>query len=180
MRWTAAVMDFWFKDLTPEQWFGGDATVDAAVKLRFHALHDELKYALPSLHVLDAEGHLAAVIVFDQFARNMYRGTANAFCTDSLARALVEHALDHKLDEPLTVVQRQFLYMPFMHSENADFQHRSVALFSSLEQDVALNFARQHQDVIKRFGRFPQRNAALGRTSTAAEQEFLATTDYVW
>jgi uncharacterized protein (DUF924 family) len=180
MQWTKAVIDFWFKELTPEQWFGGGAALDAAIKLRFSACHEELKHALPSLHALDAEGHLAAVIVFDQFPRNIFRGTKQAFETDSLARAITEHALDHELDEQLSEPQCQFLYMPLMHSEDVDLQNRSVALFSSLGLDMPLDYAKQHHDVIKQFGRFPQRNAVLGRTSTDAEQKFLATTTYKW
>jgi uncharacterized protein (DUF924 family) len=110
----------------------------------------------------------------------MFRGTAAAFGTDSLARVITEHALDHEMDQGLSIHEQQFLYMPFMHSEDAELQQRSVTLFTALGDANPLDFARQHKEVIDRFGRFPQRNAVLGRTSTAAEQTFLDTTHYRW
>jgi uncharacterized protein (DUF924 family) len=180
MTWQHDVHTFWFQELSPEEWFTGGPALDEKIRARFGALYEELKHALPSVHRLDAKGQVAAVIIFDQFPRNMFRGSAAAFATDSLARVLTEHALDHDMDEGLSVHERQFLYMPLMHSEDKELQQRALTLFTALDDANALTFAHQHKAVIDRFGRFPQRNAALGRISTAEEQAFLDTTTYTW
>ena len=180
MTWHRAVNDFWFAETPPENWFARDTAFDEQIRDRFGALHDELRRNPPAAADMDAFEHLAAVILFDQFPRNMFRGTAQAFGTDALALGYAKDAVERGLDTALAVPHRQFLYMPFMHSENREDQARSLALFTALGQAEALEYARQHADVIARFGRFPTRNAALGRVSTPEEQEFMRTTTYRW
>lgn len=180
MTWHLAVNDFWFGELTPEDWFGGGNALDEKIKQRFSGLYDEVRRDPPSPADMDAFEHVAAVILFDQFPRNMFRGTAQAFATDDLALGFSKDAVTRGLDKALDVPHRQFLLMPFMHSEDRDDQARSHALFTALDQKGPLEFARQHKDVIDRFGRFPTRNEALGRTSTPEERAFLAANPYRW
>ena len=177
MFWSAAVNDFWFQALSPQDWFAGGATLDARVMARFQNLYEVLTQHPPAPAELAGLEHLAAVIVFDQFPRNMFRGTANAFATDDLALGYTQHALQHKCDDTLAPTQKQFLYMPLMHSEDKTMQAESLARFQALGLADELKYAEQHKEVIDRFGRFPQRNAALGRASTEAERQFLATTE---
>ena len=122
-----------------------------------------------------AAGCLALIVLFDQYPRNVFRGTARAYATDAKARAVARHALDKGIDRGLNRVQRLFLYIPFQHSEDRDDQARSVALFDSLDMEMAARSAKEHFETIARFGRFPHRNAALGRASTPEEQAYLKT-----
>ena len=166
------VVHFWFDELTPEDWFGGGEKVDLAVKEHFSALYRDWSQSPPVPHT--ARQMLAQILVFDQFPRNLFRGTAQAFATDARALKISQNAIAHGLDVHLLApAQRQFLYMPLMHAEDADAQAQSVAMFEKLGNAQALDFARAHQDVIARFGRFPGRNAALGRASTPEEKAFL-------
>ncbi len=171
--WIQSVTHFWFSELGPKDWFAVNPAVDATVRARFLDLYRAMKSAPPDAARLDADGHLAAVIVFDQFPRNLFRGTAEAFATDALALRLSDDAVARGLDEGLGVHERQFLYMPHMHSEEPAVQARSVELFDSLGFPEALLAALDHKDVIDRFGRFPYRNKALGRASTPDEEAFL-------
>ncbi len=173
VSWIAAVNDFWFNELTPRDWFGGGPHIDALIRRRFAGLRDNLKQFPPSADLLDADGLVATVIVFDQFSRNLFRDSAEAYATDPLALALAVHAIGDAIDVPLGLRRRQFLYMPFMHSENPDMQARSVELFRKLGEPDLLAYAEHHKLIIDRFGRFPRRNAVLGRESTRAEQAFL-------
>jgi len=173
VSWVSAVNQFWFEDLGPNDWFGGGGRIDAAIRARFGGLRDDLKNNPPEGDQLEADGLVAAVIVFDQFSRNLFRRSPEAYATDSLALALAYRAVDRGLDEPLGLHQRQFLYMPFMHSENPEMQERSIALFRRLGAADLLGYAEHHWQVIERFGRFPHRNDVLERQSTAAEMEFL-------
>jgi uncharacterized protein (DUF924 family) len=172
MSWIEAVNHFWFDDLGPGDWFGGGPSIDAAIRERFGGLRDELKNHPPGADHLDSNGLLAAVIVYDQFSRNLFRKSSEAYATDNLALSLACWAVNGGLDAALGLHQRHFLYMPFMHSENREMQARSVALFRPLGAE-ALRYAEHHQEVIERFGRFPHRNAVLGRESSADEREFL-------
>lgn len=173
--WIDAVVHFWFDVLDHHDWFGAQQRVDDAIRKRFGALHTRLMRDPPLPAVLDAHGHLAAVIVFDQFSRNLYRDSAKAYAGDDTALELCIDAVARKMDTALDVRKRQFLYMPLMHSEDRAMQTRSVALFAGSGLAEALKYARQHCRVIHRFGRFPHRNEVLGRTSTDAEVEFLRT-----
>jgi uncharacterized protein (DUF924 family) len=173
MSWISAVNQFWFDELGADDWFAGGPRIDAAIRERFGGLRDDLKKNPPSGDKLDSNGFVAAVLVFDQFSRNLFRKSSEAYATDSLALTLASRAVNSGLDASLGLPQRQFLYMPFMHSENPQKQALSVALFRRLGVAGPLSYAEHHKEVIERFGRFPHRNADLGRMSTAAELEFL-------
>ena len=123
----------------------------------------------PERFLDDARTALAAVILFDQLPRNMFRGHADQFMTDPLALAIARAAVDRGYDHGMTKDEKTFLYMPFEHSENITDQRRAVALFTALGDDWLLGFARKHHDIIERFGRFPHRNAMLGRAPRPAE-----------
>lgn len=168
-----AVLRFWFGEVPAEKRFARDAAIDAECARRFGELRDTLVATRAEGWRDDRLPALAAVIVLDQFSRNVHRGSAEAFAADPLAREIAAQAIEAGWDRDMSVEQRQFLYMPFMHSEELVDQDRSVALFAALGDDEPLKFAYLHRDVIVRFGRFPGRNAALGRESNAAEREFL-------
>ncbi len=132
---------------------------------------EEKRENLPEAFLGSALDAVAAVILFDQFPRNMMRGHADQFSTDPLALAIARGAVDGRLDETMSPVERGFLYMPFQHSEDIADQRRSVALFTALGDEYQLGYAKKHHDVIERFGRFPHRNAILGRPPRPAEVE---------
>ncbi len=167
------VLDFWFRQSTPEQWFRKDDTFDEAIRTRFSALHARAAQGELCGWRQDAAGRLAEVIVLDQFSRNLLRGSAQSFAQDGMALVLAQEAIARGLDDDLPPEQRAFLYMPFMHSESAAIQAESVRLFTALGQANNLDYARQHQVIVERFGRFPHRNVVLGRESTPEEAEFL-------
>jgi len=172
--WVEQVTRYWFEELRPEAWFRKDARVDDAIRERFAALHDEVAQLRPA-QLATAHACLAAVIVLDQFSRNMFRGSPRSFATDPLALTISQHAIAVGLDQQLTQQQRWFLYMPFQHSEDRAVQARSIELFTQLNDPENLGYAHQHKEVIDRFGRFPHRNEVLGRVSTPEEIEFVAT-----
>ena len=166
--WRADILKFWF-GLDRQQWWKSDPALDHQIKERFLKLWTE-KRQLPAESFLDDPlSALAAVILFDQMPRNMFRGDAEQFATDHLALAVARKAVDSGFDEELEPQERGFLYMPFQHSENLDDQNRSLLLFTRLGDDDQLGFARKHHDVIARFGRFPHRNLMLGRAPRADE-----------
>jgi uncharacterized protein (DUF924 family) len=166
--WSDTVLDYWFS-LAPEQWWRADDARDADIRERFEALWTEQKERTADsfLHVPDDA--LAAVILFDQFPRNMYRGHARSYATDHLALAIAKGAVERGYDDALTKDERTFLYMPFQHSENSEDQQRSLGLFAALDDPELFRFARLHHDIIGRFGRFPHRNLVLGREPRADE-----------
>lgn len=170
--WVEDVLRFWFTELQPKDWFSGSVDVDRACRSRFSQLYGALQASplLPSS--LDARGLLAGVIVFDQFPRNLFRQSAAAYATDARALELARHAVATGKDRALKEQERYFLYMPFMHSEDRAMQAESMRLFAALGGDGA-KWARHHHDIVARFGRFPHRNALLGRASTPEEIEFL-------
>jgi uncharacterized protein (DUF924 family) len=186
------VLDFWFGDARTDPtrarersatWFGSNPAFDEEIATRFGPLYDAA--AAGRLHdwTHDGESIAALVLVLDQFPRNMFRGTAKAFATDERARAAAERAVDRGWDRRLPLVVRSFLYLPFEHAEELAAQERSVALGAQLVaeappgwrelMEVHERYAVSHRAVIERFGRFPHRNAALGRTSTAEEAAYL-------
>jgi uncharacterized protein (DUF924 family) len=171
--WQREVLQFWFDELTSDDWFKVGKETDDLIRNRFAGLHAELRGAIPTEAFLEPDAALAAVIIFDQFSRNMFRGTADAFATDRLAVAVAANALANKFDERLPQERKHFLYMPFMHSEVLADQKRCVALFEALGGD-GVKYAIEHRDIIERFGRFPHRNPALGRETTDEERAFLA------
>lgn len=173
--WPAAVLRFWYRELSPPQWFRKDAAVDAAIVARFGALWSDMSTLPPEQLAADAKGALAAVIVLDQFPRNMFRGSAKAFTSDDLALSVAERTIALGWDRLLRRDERVFLYLPYEHCEDRAMQARSVELMSRLGNAEWTRYAHAHKDVIDRFGRFPHRNAPLGRVSTAEEATYLAT-----
>ena len=171
--WIGEVLDFWFRELSPDAWFRKGTTVDRAIRNRFLPLYDKLAASAPEDLSASAERALAAVIVLDQFPRNMFRDTPEAFATDELALSVAKAAIAHRLDQELPRVRRIFLYLPFEHSEELADQVRCIELTERLGEAEYARYARLHHDVIARFGRFPHRNALLGRTSTPEEEAFL-------
>ena len=169
----AEVLAFWFEELRPEQWFEKDEALDRIVRTRFGALYRRLATNLAPDWRQTAKGCLAAVIVLDQFPRQLYRDDARAFATDEAALAIASLAIERCFDRVLSPAMRKFLYMPFQHSEDADAQARSVALFATIDDAETVAYAWRHKEVIDRFGRYPHRNAALGRASTEEELAFL-------
>jgi uncharacterized protein (DUF924 family) len=160
--WAGELLDFWFS-LKPERWWRADAQLDEHCRERFLALWEEQSGRPVSTFLGSPEEALAAVILFDQVPRNMFRGQADQFATDHMALSVARAALDLGYDAQVQPPRRGFFYMPFQHSEDLDDQRRSVVLFTALGDDDQLGFARKHFEVIERFGRFPHRNAILGR-----------------
>jgi uncharacterized protein (DUF924 family) len=166
--WIGEVVRFWFGQ-PDERWWKADPVFDEEVRERFERLWSE-KRRLPAHCFLDHPlTALAAVVLFDQFPRNMFRGHAEQFATDHLALAVARAAVEKGLDDRLEPRERGILYMPFQHSERLADQNRSVQLFTKLGNEFQLGFAKKHHDVIARFGRFPHRNAMLGRAPRADE-----------
>lgn len=172
--WAAQLLRFWFDEHGESDWFGGGPEFDADVTARFAGWRDKLRSNPVEAFTGDADTALAAIILFDQVARNAYRGTAEAFATDHIALAIAEAAVEQGLDAGLAKDQRLFLYLPYEHSENLEDQRESVRLISSLGDQRLLQFALDHQDMIERFGRFPHRNKALGRANRDGEAEAVA------
>ncbi|MGN6468337.1 MAG: DUF924 family protein [Rhizobiaceae bacterium] len=172
-NWVEDILSFWFGELSEDDWFTRKDATDAKISARFEPLYREIRTKVPPAAFEEPRAALAAVIALDQFPRNMFRGRAEAFATDDLAIDIARKALARKLDEKLSEAEKQFLYMPFMHSEIMADQERSVALFR--EQDAGKNekYAIEHRDIVGKFGRFPHRNKVLGRESTPAERIFL-------
>jgi uncharacterized protein (DUF924 family) len=166
--WRADVLKFWF-GLTYDEWWKGGPELDHRIRQGFLKLWTA-KRRLPVERFLgDPLTALAAAILFDQLPRNMFRGHADQFATDHLALAIAKGAVNMGFDKELEPQERGFLYMPFQHSEDLNDQNRSVLLFTQLGDEDQLGYARKHHDVIARFGRFPHRNAILGRAPRADE-----------
>jgi uncharacterized protein (DUF924 family) len=166
------VVAFW-QAVGPEKWFEKDDALDAAVRERFLATYEDAAAGRLTDWEKSPEGTLALLIVLDQFPRNMFRGSARTFAADAQARALADRALARGFDRKVDPALRTFFYLPFMHSETLPDQERCVALYRALGDAESLRYAEDHADIIRRFGRFPHRNAVLGRTTTAQEQAFL-------
>jgi len=170
MAWQDEVLAYWF-GLSRDQWWKADPALDSDMRERFLPLWEKARENVPEAFLGSARDAIAAVILFDQFPRNMLRGHADQFSTDPLALAIAGGAVDRGLDKAMSPDERGFLYMPFQHSEAIDDQRRSLALFTALGDDYQLGFAKKHHDVIARFGRFPHRNSILGRPPRPAEVE---------
>jgi len=168
------VIEYWFGELTPEDWFSGAKEVDKEIIRRFGELHGKVaanefwKYRVQPLSLL------AEVLVLDQFSRQLYRGSGQAYVYDGQALALAQQAIAGGFDNDFSQVQKQFLYMPFMHSESKVIHVEAMPLFESLGDKESLKFEKIHKDIIDRFGRYPHRNERLGRASTKEELEYLA------
>ncbi|PZP91850.1 MAG: DUF924 domain-containing protein [Variovorax paradoxus] len=168
----AAVVQFW-RDAGPARWFAKDAAFDRAFRERFHDLHFAAAARRCDAWVATAEGALALLLLLDQYPRNSFRGTGHMYATDPLARMFCRQALDAGLDRQVPQDLRLFFYLPLSHSEDMPDQQRALALNRALGEPFA-SHAQGHLDIVARFGRFPHRNAMLGRETTAAEQAFLA------
>jgi uncharacterized protein (DUF924 family) len=168
MAWQDEVLTFWF-GLAPDLWWKADPALDETIRERFGKLWEEKRENVPEAFLGSAGDALAAVILFDQFPRNMFRGHADQYSTDELARAAAKGAVERGFDTEVPPERRGFFYMPFQHSERLEDQQRSLLLFTALGDARQLDYARKHHDVIARFGRFPHRNAVLGRSPRPEE-----------
>ena len=168
-----AILHFWFEELTAKQHFVKDAALDESIRARFgDTLEAAARCELFAWRATN-EGRLAEIIVLDQFSRNVYRDTPRAFAQDALALVLAQELVAIAQDRILPEAQRVFAYMPYMHSESVLVHTQAVALFTQLGIQDNLNFELRHKAITDRFGRYPHRNAILGRTSRAEELAFL-------
>jgi uncharacterized protein (DUF924 family) len=176
------ILRFWFGEgadygKVRKRWFAKDAAFDASVTKDYQKLHQEMLEGAHREWLDEPHSCLARILVLDQFPRHIYRGSADAFSTDALALAAAKHLVDQGWDQELLPVERMFAYLPFQHSESLADQERALALYEPLrafpETADTERYAVAHRDIIRRFGRFPHRNAALGRASTREEVEFL-------
>lgn len=172
------ILHFWFEESEPRQWFQVSDSFDAQIRDRFLVTYTMATEGLCDGWAGDAAGCLALCVLLDQFPRNMFRGLAAAFSTDAKALSVAKMALICGYDQMMEPLRRRFLYLPFEHSEDLADQQRSVRLFEAMKQDdpTGYEYALRHLRVIERFGRFPHRNAVLGRTSTSEEANFLQET----
>jgi len=168
----ADAVAFWFA-ADPKCWFTKDEAFDAAIRERFLALHEEAAAGKLDACEEAPEDSLALLILLDQFPRNMFRGSARSFATDRQALAVAKASIARGFDQAMPMPQRQFFYLPLMHSEELADQERCVTLYRALGDADLLKWAELHADIIRRFGRFPHRNALLGRATTPEEQAFL-------
>lgn len=167
------ILDFWFEELTAKQHFVKDAALDAFMRSRFgHTLEAAARCELWAWRTTP-QGRLAEILVLDQFSRNIFRDTPRAFAQDALALVLAQELVAGRQDHGLPAAQRVFAYMPYMHSESPLVHAQAVALFSQPGMEGNLSFELRHQTIIERFGRYPHRNAILGRHSSADELAFL-------
>lgn len=167
------ILSFWFDELLPEQQFKPDEAIDQEIGQRFGDLHAMLAQNVPAQWRCDARSILAAIIVLDQFSRNLFRDDARAFAQDEAALALTKAAIADGMDKDLDRNGRQFLYMPLMHSEEIEDVELCAGLMAASDIDQGLEFGNRHVAVIARFGRYPARNKAMGRETTPGEAEFL-------
>ena len=168
------VLSFWFEEIERANWFRKDLAFDALIVSRFSELHAQAKRCELYQWRTSPQGRLAEIIVLDQFSRNMFRGKATSFSSDSLALALAQVAIAVKADQQLNPVEKSFLYMPFMHSESPVIHATALHLYQQEGLENNLNFEIRHKDIIDQFGRYPHRNEILGRESSAEELEFLS------
>lgn len=169
------VLDFWFSPEMQPYWFQKSEDIDRQIIQLFSETYEAAHGGRLDHWLGSAEDALALAITLDQFPRNMFRGSGRSFESNDMALRAAGIALERGYDQQIDADRRQFFYLPFMHSEDLDDQERSVRLYEALGNDFALGFAREHRDIVARFGRFPHRNEALGRQTTAEEAEFLKT-----
>lgn len=168
------VLEFWFEELDPKQWFNSTEELDQKIYRRFGELHDAAaKGELESWRVTP-EGSLAEIILLDQFSRNIYRGKPDAFANDLAALVLAQEAIRKGFHSKLETFKRSFIYMPFMHSESLVVHKKALRLFNEPGLEDNFDYEIKHKNIIERFGRYPHRNKILGRDSTAEEIEFLS------
>jgi uncharacterized protein (DUF924 family) len=168
----AEILAFW-REAGRDRWYKRDDGFDAEVRRRYFDLWRKAASGELSSWEMSDDGALALTIVLDQFPRNLFRGDAQAYSTDAKAREVARGAIDRGADERIDALLREFLYLPFMHSEEIADQLHCVALFGNTSNAENLEYAKLHADIIHRFGRFPHRNHVLGRATTSEEQAFL-------
>ncbi len=167
------IINFWFEETTPEQHFKKDDVFDQLIREKFFSVYENIVDTNAADYRADANSYLAAILVLDQFSRNMFRGDAKSFAADELALQLAAEAIDKGYDLALPVEQRGNIYLPYMHSESKDVHKQALELFTKLGNESYLKYEHMHKDIIDRFGRYPHRNEVLGRESTEEEKEFL-------
>ncbi|MBN8714136.1 MAG: DUF924 domain-containing protein [Xanthomonadales bacterium] len=167
------VLKFWFEEIDPAQWFASDPAFDAEIRHRFAALLQAVAQGEQYGWRSSARGRLAEIVVLDQFSRNLHRGTAQAFAQDPMALALAQEAVVAGMHEALAPNERNFLLMPYMHSESRLIHQQAEILFREFAPQENYDFELRHKAIIDRFGRYPHRNGILGRSSSAEELEFL-------
>lgn len=167
------VLDFWFNEVSLEEKFGRSDKLDTEIKNKFGALLLKAKKGELFSWRTTPSGRLAEIILLDQFSRNIYRGSSEAFAADPLALTLAQEMVLLKLDESFSAEQKAFIYMPYMHSESPLIHEEAMKLFSGPGLEENYRFEVLHKEIIDRFGRYPHRNEALGRVSTSEEKEFL-------
>ncbi len=174
MTTITAVVNFWFNEVGPEQWFIKEESIDAAIASRFGSAYAQAAAGLFDEWRHDPRGCLALLILLDQFPRNMFRDSSRAFATDAKARSISGQAVANGLDRAASELERQIFYMPLQHSESADDQARCLRLAERNLPNLKFGeYAARHSSIIDRFGRFPHRNRVLGRTSSDVEEAFL-------
>jgi uncharacterized protein (DUF924 family) len=171
------VLSFWYERHGPEQWWAKDPSFDAEIRVRYAALHEQAAMGELVGWRDQPEGRLAEIIVLDQFSRNLYREDARAFAYDGMALALAQEAIRVGADRAVPAGRRQFIYMPFQHSESRLIHETAVALFKALGDAEVLEYEKKHKAIIDRFGRYPHRNMVLGRLPTPEEISFLQEPD---
>lgn len=168
------VLHFWFEEIAPGQHFATDAALDAVIRQRFGRAWEAARYCELWTWRATPRGRLAEILVLDQFSRNLHRGSPLAFAQDGLALALAQELVAGQHDRGLPAAERAFAYMPYMHSESLAIHDQAMLLFNQPGLENNLHFEVRHRDIIARFGRYPHRNAALGRASTPDEAAFLS------
>lgn len=171
------ILDYWFREIGPDGWWADHSgAVDDTIRARFLGLWEDWRDRPAEQFLATADKALAAILLFDQFPRNMFRGDARAFATDALALEIAQGVVDRGMDQNMTTDERSFVYMPFQHAEDLAMQDCAIALFSQLDRPDSLKYAKAHRAIIACFGRFPARNAALGRENRPGEAEAIAAT----
>lgn len=174
------VLKFWFEEITPEDWYKKDENLDLIMTEKFIALHSSVVAGECSNWRVDPEGRLAEILVIDQFSRNIYREDPKSFINDPMALVLAQEAIRGDYHKNFNSFYRQFLYMPFMHSESQYIHNTAMLLFSEPGLEENFKYELQHKDIIDRFGRYPHRNKILNRVSTPEEEKFLASTENIF
>ncbi|SFV38300.1 Uncharacterized conserved protein, DUF924 family [Devosia crocina] len=173
MRTAQDVLDFWFEDHGPGDWFAGKADFDALIAQRFTQTHSHVAKGEAWEWRTTPSGRLAEIIVLDQFSRQLFRKKPEAFAQDKMALVLAQEMVSQGLDRQFEQPRRGFIYLPFMHSESVAIQSASVRLYEALGDDDQLEYAIEHKKCIDRFGRFPFRNLALGRDNSIEELDYM-------
>jgi uncharacterized protein (DUF924 family) len=171
------VISFW-REAGPEKWFAKDEAFDQACRDRFLPTYEAAARRDLNEWELTPDGALAVILLLDQFPRNMFRGQRETYKTDPVALMAADRAIERGFDHKVEPLFRRFFYLPFMHSESLADQERSVTLNEALGEEDSVKYAHHHHDIVARFGRFPHRNAILGRETTSEEEAFLKESDF--